>query len=134
MEVVGHNIWSNRNLKVLIQNPGNTNAIRYAVTLLDYGLKSQIPNSKYNNTDLDRKLFIYKHMIWIVESNRLNTIYIRNNISEPWHCKAGSIDQARGYYDVHLEYEDTLTFNYWNFPPKTFDVLNYPLHNNDLLY
>ena len=121
MEQVDPSVWTNKDLKVLIQNPGKTNAIRYAVTMLDYGLKIQIPNAICNNADTKRKRHIYKYNIWIVEVNRVNSIFIRNNVSEPCRNKP-QYEQTR-MYEPHLAYKDPLTFNYWNFPIATFDVL-----------
>ena len=117
-------VWCDKSSKILIQNPGSTNAIRFAVTMLDYGLKEQIPSTYYGNRDTKRKLYIYKHMIWIVESNVLNTIYIRNNVSEPCRHKP-QYEQVKSY-NLNLAYEDPLTFNYWKFPAGTFDVIISP--------
>jgi hypothetical protein len=89
------------------------------VTNLDNGLKDKIPNK--GNKDVLRKKHIYRKIIWIVEENRINSIFIRNNVSEPC-LKAIKYDQCKTY-DINIAYENPETFNYWNFPPQTFDML-----------
>ena len=112
------------NAKVLIQNPGKSNVIREIMTKFNYGLSDIIKNTFPGDRDTKRKEYIYKHIIWIVESNRFNTIYIRNNVSEP--CKKRiQYEQARSF-NINVAYKDPLTFNYWKFPPKTFDIIISP--------
>jgi len=115
-------IWNDINAKVLIQNPGKTNTIRWTVQQFDNGLKEQIPNK--HNKDVKRKLHIYKKIIWIVEEDKFNSIFIRNNVSEPC-TKANKYDQCRTY-NINIAYENPETFYYWNFLPQTFDIIISP--------
>jgi hypothetical protein len=108
----------NKETKILWQNPGfdEYHSIKYIITLLDRSISLYIPNSDIDS-DFIRNMYILKNMIYIVEIDNCfkNVSAIRGGIS----------DNRRTYGEnfCNIAWEDPLTFNYWNLPPNSFDIL-----------
>jgi len=104
-----------KNTKLLFQNPGKSNIIREVITYLDIALIPQIPNTGGGINDFKRKNYIIGEMIYIVDSNSIHTIWIRGCLGDP--------ARTHSHWKTNVKFEDLLTFNYWNLPPNTFDII-----------
>ena len=104
-----------RTSKVLIQNPGkNGNIIKYIIDSFNKGLYKVIPNSSQQNT-YRRSGWIRKHILYIVDEHPINAIWIRGSINDE--------NRVYGYQFTNFKVANPLTFNYWNLPEKSFDII-----------
>jgi len=108
-------ILASKNSKILLQNPGNSTLLKKLITYLDISLIPLIPNTLKLTNDFRRKSHIVKNVIYIIEEIPINTIWIRNAISDE--------KRTHGNDKSNVAFHNIETFNYWKLPIYTFDIL-----------
>jgi len=114
-------IFSSLDAKILFQNPGKSPLLKIIINEIDKQLvpyfKVNVKRKKFAHfaVSTKRAKYIRQNMIYIVDENRLHTIWIRGALD----------DELRTYSTqyLNLAYENPLTFNYWNMPPQSFDII-----------
>ena len=111
-------LFTSQDTRILFQNIGKDDyTLKMVITLLYDGLTSAFPPRNPNKDiyDMDRSFHIRKKMIYIVDSERIHTIWIHNGLN----------DASRVYSQeqCNVEYADPAKFNYWGLPSHYFDII-----------
>jgi len=111
-EKIPQEYFSNLKTKILIQNPGKGLWPKYVFYKFYDGLGKKFPFKNYH-----RKVrHILKNCLFIVEEDPIDFMYVFCSVTSKV-----SLSERTPFH--HISKHSPITFNYWNLPEKTFDVI-----------